>query len=158
MNPLQSNEGKPLHFAATVGHFKIWIDKTFYLLLSVFGKKNAGAGAVQILDCSAVVHWCRFQPELSLTKAVTFFSTSLNLITFSNSLAFFAKFSVADEDRRNATELYNPYTFSELAQKWPVSTTIFVISFHRSRIEGRSKYLKERSSGKVHIFWESHKI
>jgi len=34
--------------------------------------------------------------------------------------AALAAFSVADEDRRNATELYNPYTFSELAQKWPV--------------------------------------
>merc|ERR1712241_1508847 len=33
--------------------------------------------------------------------------------------AALAVFSVADEDRRNATAMYNPFTLNELVQKWP---------------------------------------
>jgi len=31
-----------------------------------------------------------------------------------------AAFSVPEEDRRNATELYNPFTKEELNARWPV--------------------------------------
>ena len=49
------------------------------------------------------------------------FST-LYWIANSELFVLFKKFSVADEDRRNATAMYNPFTLNELVQKWPVST------------------------------------
>ena len=114
-----------LHLSKTSNRvvFKSWI--------SVFFLQRIGRSCRQgrFARCSweRVSIWNRFGNGKNFTaEAKIVFSCQKSILIFSTPF-FFVKFSVPDEDRRNATEMYNPYSFNELVEKWPVSNLSHII-------------------------------
>ena len=71
------------------------------------------------------------------SHSLDIFSTSLNLITFSNSLAFFCKVFCGRWGPKKRHRIVQPIHFQRIGTKMASKYHHFVISFHRSRTGGK---------------------